>query len=294
LPSPMFNGHSLVGELKRVLVCSPEAAGWADDRVNRWQELGFLHPPNVVIAQTQHEEFCRQLAATGADVQHLPESPELTLDAAYTHDASFSTDHGLIAMHPGKKNRVAEARRHREFCGHLGVQMLGEITQPATTEGGDIVWLDAKTLLIGNGFRTNKQGIAQMRALLGPHGVEVLEASLPYGLGPSACLHLMSLMSMLDDSTVLVDLPWMAVETVQLLRGRKLKLIEIDSTERDTLAVNVLALGKKRLLAIEQNEKTNRRLRDAGFDVRTFPGDELCVNGGGGPTCLTRPLLRGE
>ncbi|HEY7099353.1 MAG TPA: arginine deiminase family protein [Terriglobales bacterium] len=290
----MFNGHSLVGELKRVLVCSPQAAGWADDRMNQWRELGFLRRPTAAIAQSQHEEFCRQLAASGAEVLHLPGSPELTLDAAYTHDASFSTDHGLIAMHPGKKNRVPEARRHQEFCGQSGVAMLGEITQPATMEGGDIVWLDVKTLLIGNGFRTNKQGIAQMRALLAPHGVEVLEAPLPYGLGPGACLHLMSLMSMLDDKTVLVDLPWMAVETVQLLRGRGLDLIEIDSSERDSLAVNVLSLGKKRLLAIEQNEKTNRKLRDAGFDVGIFAGDELCVNGGGGPTCLTRPLMRGE
>jgi N-dimethylarginine dimethylaminohydrolase len=102
----------------------------------------------------------------------------------------------------------------------------------------------------------------------------------------------MSMMSMLDENTVLVDLPWLAVETVQLLQGRRFRFVEIDVSERDTLACNVLALGGKRLLAIEQNQKTNQKLRDAGFDVRTFAGEELCVNGGGGPTCLTRPLLR--
>jgi len=101
------------------------------------------------------------------------------------------------------------------------------------------------------------------------------------------------LMSLLDEHTVLVDLPWLAVETVELLRGRGFRFIEIDSSERDTLACNVLALGKNRLLAIEENHKTNARLRDAGFDVRTFPGSELCINGSGGPTCLTRPLFRG-
>jgi N-dimethylarginine dimethylaminohydrolase len=103
----------------------------------------------------------------------------------------------------------------------------------------------------------------------------------------------MSLMSMLDEQTILVDLPWLAVETVELLKSRAFRLIEIDYSERETLACNVLALGKKRLVALEENAKTNQRMREAGFDVQTFPGSEICINGGGGPTCLTRPLLRG-
>jgi N-dimethylarginine dimethylaminohydrolase len=132
-----------------------------------------------------------------------------------------------------------------------------------------------------------------MRKLLAPKEIEVISAPLPYGLGPGTCLHLMSLMSMLDETTILVDLPWLAVETVELLEARGFNFVEIDSSERDTLACNVLALGQRRLLAIEENRKTNERLRRARFDVRTFPGNELCINGGGGPTCLTRPLLRG-
>jgi len=132
-----------------------------------------------------------------------------------------------------------------------------------------------------------------MRTLLAPKGVEVLSAPLPYGPGPAACLHLMSLISLLDERTALVDLPWLAVETVEMLKGRGFSFVEIDYSERDTLACNVLALGGKRLLAIEENRKTNERLRQAGFDVRTFPGSEICINGSGGPTCLTRPLLRG-
>ena len=103
----------------------------------------------------------------------------------------------------------------------------------------------------------------------------------------------MSLISLLDDKTVLVDLPWLAVETLELLKGRGYHLIEIDYSERETLACNVLSLGEKRLLALEENAKTNEKLHAAGFEVRTFPGSELCINGSGGPTCLTRPLLRG-
>ena len=156
-----------------------------------------------------------------------------------------------------------------------------------------MVWLDSTTLLIGQGYRTNAAGIYQMRALLQPYGAEVISAPLPYGPGPSACLHLMSLMSLLDDQTALVDLPWLAVETVELLKSRGYGLLEIDYSERETLACNIVSLGNKRLLALEENHKTNQKLRQLGFEVRTFPGSELCVNGGGGPTCLTRPLLRG-
>jgi N-dimethylarginine dimethylaminohydrolase len=284
----------MVGALQRVLICSPRAAGWNQSkRSARWRELGFLHPPDFETAQAQHDVLCRELQAAGAEVIELSPSDHFSLDAAYAHDSSLATDFGIILMRPGKPNRVAEAQYHREMCEALRIPIFAEIIAPATTEAGDIVWLDAKTLLVGRGYRTNAAGIEQMRGLLAPKGIEVFSAPLPHGQGPSTCLHLMSLISLLDDRTALVDLSWLAVETVELLQQRGFNFIEIDSTERDTLACNVLALGNGRLLAIEENRKTNDRLRAAGFDVRTFPGSELCINGGGGPTCLTRPLLRG-
>jgi N-dimethylarginine dimethylaminohydrolase len=293
LTSTRFNGHSMVGALQRVMVCSPRTAGWnLPDRTAKWQELGFQHAPDFARAQEEHEILCRELKSAEAEIIELPPAPDLSLDAVYAHDASLSTDFGLIIMRPGKPNRVAEGPRHAAFCESLDFATLGRITSPGSTEAGDILWIDSKTLLVGHGYRTNASGIRQMRDLLAPKGVDVLSAPLPYGPGPSACLHLMSLISLLDDQTALVDLSWIAVETVELLKSRGFKFIEIDPSERDTLACNVLALGNNRLLAIEENHKTNARLLQAGFDVRTFPGRELCINGGGGPTCLTRPLLR--
>jgi N-dimethylarginine dimethylaminohydrolase len=284
----------MVGRLERVLVCSPRAAGWdMPVQVDRWRELGFFHPPEFSRAQEQHDQLCRQLESAGAEVIHLPASPELSLDAVYTHDPSLATDRGLIGLNPGKPNRIVEAKRHLEFCRSLGIPSAGQVHAPGKTEAGDMVWLDSTTLLIGQGYRTNAAGIYQMRALLQPYGAEVISAPLPYGPGPSACLHLMSLMSLLDDQTALVDLPWLAVETVELLKSRGYGLLEIDYSERESLACNIVSLGNKRLLALEENHKTNQKLRQLGFEVRTFPGSELCVNGGGGPTCLTRPLLRG-
>jgi dimethylargininase len=293
MPSATYNGHSMTEDLLRVLVCSPRNAGWdRPDRLASAREFGFHHTPDFSVAQGQHDDLCRLLTEGGAELLSLPASRSLTLDAVYAHDASLATDWGLILMNPGKPNRVPEAQAHADYCRRLGIPVLGTVSPPGNTEAGDIVWLDPHTLLVGLGYRTNREGIDQIRSLLAPKGVEVLAAHLPYGPGPSACLHLMSLMSLLDERTILVDLPWLAVETVELLRARGFRLIEIDDSERDSLACNVLSLGNKRLIAIDVNQGTNQRLRDAGFDVCTFAGSELCINGSGGATCLTRPLLR--
>jgi len=283
----------MVGVLERVLVCSPRSAGWNRQPVAEWHRLGFLHAPDFETSLAQHEALCRQLEAAGAEVVCLPESDSLSLDGVYAHDASLPTDFGVILMNPGKANRCAERSEHRKTYEDLGVPVLGEIQPPGRTEAGDIVWLDVKTLLIGRGYRTNAAGIAQVRALLRPFDIDVIAAPLPHCSGPSACLHLMSLVSLLDENTALVDLAWLAVETVELLCSKKYGFIKIDVLERDTLACNVLALGRKRLLCLEENSRTNDLLAKAGFDVRTFPGSELCIDGSGGPTCLTRPFARG-
>jgi len=289
--------HSMTAPLRQVLVCPPGHAGWNNpDKSAAWEALGFNHAPNFTAAESQHQALCHLLTQAGAEVKVHALSPDhhaLTLDAVYTHDATLPTNQGLILMRPGKASRIPEAQSQAADCAKLNIPILSEIQSPATSEAGDIVWLDSETLLVGHGYRTNRAGIDQLRAILASPHIEVISAPLPHAQGPAACLHLMSLMSMLDEQTILVDLPWLAVETVELLQARNFRLIEIDYAERDTLACNVLALGNKRLIALEENARTNARLRQAGFAVQTFPGSELCINGNGGPTCLTRPLSRG-
>jgi N-dimethylarginine dimethylaminohydrolase len=288
-----YGGHSMVGDLLRVLVCAPAAAGWSDpEKARHWQELGYFHSPSFVKAQTQHREMTEVLGEMEAEIIFLPEGGNLSPDAVYAHDASLMTDHGAILMEMGKVARRGEPAWHGRLYESLDIPILGTIEPPGTTEAGDLVWLDEKTLLVGLGHRTNEAGIEQLRALLGPKGVDVITAPLPYGAGPSACLHLMSLMSLLDEGTMLVDLAWLSVPTVEFLKKKGYRFIEIHASERETMACNVLSLGKKTLLALEENEKTNERLREYGFDVKTFPGSEICQSGGGGPTCLTRPIWR--
>jgi N-dimethylarginine dimethylaminohydrolase len=275
------------------MVCSPINAGWNDAvRVERWRELAYFHLPEFETAEVQHRRMIEALEKAGAEVVSLAGDEELSLDGVYTHDASLVTNHGAVLMRMGKKARAGEPPLHGRFYENLGIPVLGTIEPPGTTESGDMVWLDERTLLVGRGYRTNQSGIEQLRALLAPRGIDVIAAPLPHGPGPDACLHLMSLMSILDEQTALVDLSWIAVPTVELLSDRGYQWIEIEASERDTMACNVLSLGGKRLLALEENELTNSRMRERGFTVETFPGSELCQNGGGGPTCLTRPLVR--
>ncbi len=287
-----FGGQSMCGPLRRVLVCDPAAAGWGDD-AGQWRGLRFVQAPDFAAAQRQHQTLCERLEEAGAEVISLPRADALSLDAVYVHDASFITDHGAIVLRMGKAARHAEPETHRGMYEFLGIPVMGAIESPGMAEAGDMVWLDGATLLIGRGYRTNGAGIEQMRSLLAPHGVEVMSAPLPHGTGPSSCLHLMSLMSVLDEKTILVDSAWLAVETHEELKRRGFRFVEIDPSERESLACNVLALGGKRLLAFAENKNTNDGLRGAGFEVIAVPGSEIGINGGGGPTCLTRPTLRG-
>ncbi len=294
-----LNVNQMTAPLARVMVCPPEHAGWNDGaRAGEWQGLTYMHPLNFEVAAQQHAALVAELERAGAELVVMPASAdpnvELSIDAAYVHDSSLTTNWGAIILHTGKANRQVEGPLVRRFYESIGYPVLGEVSAPGLAESGDMLWVDERTLLVGRGFRTNGAGIAQLRALLEPKGVEVIASGLPYGNGPAYCLHLLSNMSPLDASTLLVDLPMIPVETVELLHERGWKLLEIDASERETLACNVLALGEGRLLAIAENEKTNARLRAAGFDVRTFAGSEICINGGGGPTCLTRVLVRGQ
>lgn len=290
---PTFGGQSMWGRLNRVILCNPSTAGWSNpSRAARWSELGYWHTLDATTAENQHHQLRQHLQDADVEILDLPRSTGLSLDAVYAHDASFITDRGAVLMRMGKSARTTEPAHHATLYEALKIPIVGAIIEPGTLEAGDIVWLDSETLLVGRSYRTNQTGINQLRSLLAPSGIEVIEAPLPHGQGPAACLHLMSLVSVLDAHDILVDRAWLAVQTVDLLTEKGFNLIEIDPDERDSLACNVVALGNRRLIALEENPKTIERMQKVGFEVKTIAGTELCQNGSGGPTCLTRPVLR--
>jgi N-dimethylarginine dimethylaminohydrolase len=278
----------MVEPLKKVLVRRPdEAFGSADPAL--WH---YASQPDLEKAQAEHDGLVATLRESGCEVlYHQTELPEHA-DAIFTHDPVIVTDEGSIILRMGKEQRRGEEAAIGATLEELGVPTLAALEGEATAEGGDLLWLDHDTLAVGRGYRTNAEGLRQLTAALRPLGVETVEVQLPHGDGPVSCLHLMSLISMLDHDLAVVHLPLLPVPFVELLSDRGIELVEVPDQEYPTMGPNVLALAPRRCLMIEGNPVTGERLEAAGCEVLTYRGEELSLKAEGGATCLTRPVLR--
>ena len=283
-----FGSQSMVEPLRRVLVRRPDEAFAAADPAC-WH---YTAAPNLETAQQEHDAFTAIIRDTGCEViSHEASLPDHA-DAIYTHDPVIVTNAGAIVLRMGKERRRGEEAAIAATLEDFGVPILATLEGEATAEGGDLVWLDENTLAIGRGYRTNAEGSRQLAAVLRSIGVDTVEVPLPHGDGPVSCLHLMSLISMLDHDLAVVFLPLLPVPFLELLDARGVQLVEVPSQEYATMGPNVLALAPRRCLALDGNPVTRERLESAGCDVSTYRGDELSLKAEGGPTCLTRPILR--
>jgi dimethylargininase len=277
----------MVAPLRRVLVRRPDPAAAAS-----WHAYGWRSEPEPARLAAEHDALCAALAAAGADVIVGAATVQGDPDAIYAFDPAIVCDHGAILLRPGKAERRGEVDAIALDLEAAGVPVAARLDAPALAEGGDTLWLDERTLLVGVGYRTNDAGVAALRVAL--PGVDVLAFDLPHWHGRGEVLHLMSLISPVDHDLALVHLPLMPTRLVELLGERSVRLVEVDPGEWQSLACNVLALAPRVVLAIDGNPETARRLEAEGVEVRTFPGADLCLKGDGGPTCLTRPLLRAD
>ncbi len=283
---------SEVGALTRVLVKHVREAFIDDATIDaQWRPLDFTARPDLARAIDECDRFVEILRAAGATVELLPADPTATLDSIYARDASVVTPRGVILCAMGKAARRAEPAAQARALAALGVPIAGAIASPGTLEGGDLIWLDAATVVVGRGYRTNADGIRQLRGLLGP-GVEVIEVPLPHWRGEQDVMHLMSLVSPVDRDAAVVFSPLLPVVFRQWLLARGLRLIEVPEQEFDTMGTNVLALAPGRCLVVRGNPLTRAALERAGCDVIEYEGSEISVKGAGGPTCLTRPMAR--
>lgn len=274
---------NMVEKLRLVHVRTPDEEACA-----RWHEFGWRAAPDPAALRAEHEAFCVTLETSGAEVI-VGEPLEGALDAIYTFDPAIAAPGGAIVLRPGKELRVPEAAAAAADFRAAGVEILAELSDGATADGGDTIWLDEQTLLVGRGYRTNAAGIAALRAAL--PGVDVIELDLPHFHGRGEVMHLLSLLSPLAPDLAVAYLPLMPVRLVQLLEERGVELVPVPDDEFDSMGANVLALEPRHVLMLERNRETRRRIERAGVTVEVYEGRELS-KGDGGPTCLTRPLRR--
>ncbi|HEX3255822.1 MAG TPA: arginine deiminase family protein [Gaiellaceae bacterium] len=280
-----FGCQSMTGRLQRVLVKAPAPEAWA-----AWRAYSWRSEPDPVALQEEHEAFRALLADAGAEVVVGQTGGTSNPDAIYAYDPALVADAGAVLLMPGKEGRRGEPDDMSIDFMEAGVPLAGRLRYPASAEGGDTVWLDERTLLVGRGYRTNAAGIEALRELLSD--VDVIAFDLPHYHGAGEVLHLMSFLSPLDVDLAVVYLPLMPVRLIELLQERGIGFVEVPDDEFETMGPNVLALAPRVALALEGNDETRRRMEAAGVDVRVYKGEEISRKGDGGPTCLTRPLLR--
>jgi dimethylargininase len=272
--------------LRRVLVRPPRLAGFS-----AWREYGWRAEPDVTALAQEHDAFCTALTASGAEVVFAETAVPGDPDSIYVFDPAIVSDSGAIVLRPGKEGRLVETDAIAADLEHAGVPIAAGLAAPELADGGDTLWLDERTLLVGRGYRTNDNGIRALQEAL--PDVNVVPFDLPHLRGAEVVLHLLSLLSPLDDDLVVAYAPLLPVRLVQLLRERDIEIVEVPDDEFESMGPNVLALAPRVALALAGNDETRRRLERAGVDVTVYRGDEISRKGDGGPTCLTRPLLRG-
>ncbi|HVB72057.1 MAG TPA: arginine deiminase family protein [Ktedonobacteraceae bacterium] len=283
-----YGCQDMVSPLRTVLVKRPDQAfGAADPQA--WHYAGR---PDLTVAQQEHDALTNILRTNGAEIIYHDEYLPDYADSIFAFDPSLVTDSGAIILSMGKQKRRGEEAAMARTYEKLGIPIVATLHGEARAEGGDLLWVDHDTLAVGLGFRTNAEALRQLREALDTIGVKVIPVELPYYTGPEACLHLLSMISIVDYHTAVVHPPLMAVPFWQELQRRDFKLIEIPEAEYDTMATNVLALAPRKCLMLEGNPITKRLLEDAGCKVMTYRGNEISLKAEGGPTCLTRPIWR--
>jgi N-dimethylarginine dimethylaminohydrolase len=283
----------MVGKMSAVLIKTPENAFRSQQYLSEeYERYGYLGCPDLEKVLEEYRIFENILRQNVENVYTLPFDEGAGMDSIYTHDTVKITKKGAIYFPMGKVLRRGEPNATRAYLESIGIPTLGAIGGTGKMEGGDVVWMDERTVAIGRGYRTNDEGIRQFREFAGDLIDEIITVPMPHGDGEDACLHLMSIISMVDEDLAVVYSKYMPVFFREYLLEKGIRLIEVPDEEYDYLGSNVLALGNRKCVVLQGNPKTKAALIDAGAEVFEYPGRDLSYFGTGGPTCLTCPLQR--
>lgn len=288
-----FGGQSEVGKIQSILIKHPRDAFISQKNiVAQWKKLNYSSSPDYNRAVKEYDKFVDLLKKEVSEINHLPSSDKTGLDSIYTRDSLIITQRGAILCNMGKKERQDEPAVCGDFLSQLGIPILGTISGEGRLEGGDVIWLDEATLVVGQGYRTNEAGIRQLKELTAELTQEFVVVSLPHWRGPEGVLHLMSLLSPIDYNLAVAYSKLLPVPFRKWLINRGIGLLEVPDSEFEAMACNILTISPRRCIMLSGNPYTKRMLEDEGVQVWEYVGEEISKKGAGGPTCLTRPLFR--
>ena len=285
--------HSEYLKLASVYLKSAKNSFLSEEELSEhWETLQYLSKPNFKKSLEEYAAFQTFFREKNISTCFFPINKKTKIDSIYCRDASIATDFGIIICNMGKQGRIHEPYAQLEAYKINNVNILGEIKFPGALEGGDVAWLDQNTLAVGHTYRTNEEGISQLKGLLQPKGIEIIVVDLPHYKGESDVFHLMSILSPVDKNLAVVYSPLMPIKFRNELLERGFQLVEVPEQEFDSMGCNVLAVAPRDCLMVDGNPITRKLLEDAGASVHIYEGNEISVKGGGGPTCLTRPIDR--
>lgn len=288
-----YGCQSMTGKIESILIKKPEAAFISQENLDKtWEDFKYFGCPDYEEVLKEYEVFEKYLKEHIPNVYYLEQDDRTGLDSIYTHDPLKITKKGAIYFPMGKELRSKEYLATRAYLESIGVPTLGEIKAPGKMEGGDVLWIDEKTVAIGRGYRTNDEGIRQFRELTKDIIDEYIIVPMPHGDGEDCCLHLMSIISFVDTDKAVVYSKFMPVFFREYLLEKGIQLIECGDEEYDYLGTNVLCVEPGKCITIDGNADIIKKMRDAGVEVMTYEGKELSYRGTGGPTCLTCPICR--
>ena len=288
-----FGCQDMTKPIKRILIKHPNSAYKTQANIDdQAKNLNYFGTPNFEQAINDYNKFLNILKSFNIEIHTLPADNKTSLDSIYTHDPCLISNSGVILCSMGKQLRKSEPEMIANYFSSIGIPIAGEITPPGNLEGGDIVWIDDRTVAVGVGYRSNLEGINQLKSILGSDVDTIIPVDLPHWTGPEDCLHLMSNVSPIDSNLFLVYSRLLPVSFRQYLLDRKIELIEVPDEEYDSMGCNVLAIAPKKVIMLSGNSITEQRLKDADVEVHTYDGSEISIKGAGGPTCLTRPFYR--
>jgi N-dimethylarginine dimethylaminohydrolase len=289
----MVTAQTEYGRLKSVYLKKAGDAFVSNDRIaTEWKSLHYLGIPDLNRSIEEYREFESFFQKRGVEIHYFPMDETVTMDSIYCRDAAIATDQGMVLCSMGKEGRVREPRAAQQSFEAAGMKILGSISHPGTLEGGDTAWLDERTLAVAHSYRSNEEGIRQLESLLRPAGIELVVVPLPHYRGSADVFHLMSVLSPVDRNLAVVYSPLLPIVFRKFLLDRGFGLVEVPDAEFESMGCNVLALAPGECLMVDGNPLTRAALEKAGCSVISYSGHDISIKGGGGPTCLTRPVWR--